>query len=116
MKATDKLCFNDWLNQELDKPSSTGFDPEGNSPRASMLRIRDNPLKQLWWVTKDVWKSARDHYSEHDGWDTSLGWIVSCLVWPIIIWFAPLLAYYYRKKRDLKEYKHYYEKYLNNQK
>ena len=112
-----KLTFSEWLALELEKPPiNTDYDPDGNSSRAIMSRVVDKGwLSHIWWsmrVYADIWQDIKSNWN---GWYTTIGYVVSMIVLPLLLPVVPFELGWVSYKRAMRDYQEAYQEYLENQ-
>lgn len=112
-----KLTFSEWLALELEKPPiNTDYDPDGNSSRAIMTRVVDKGwLSHIWWSRhgyKGIWHDIKSGWN---GWDTTIGYITSLILLPLLLPVAPFVLGRVSYKRAMRDYQEAYQEYLENQ-
>lgn len=85
--------FEQWLIDTLAEPAPdwVNFDPDGNSPRAVVMRMRKSVFSALKYEFIPLWKDIVYEIKSFDGFNTSLGWFVQILLLPILIFIAPFI-------------------------
>lgn len=98
--------FNEWLDCKLKEKTNFDFyDPNGNSPRAVVSRMKSGYIKSLTWECKEIAKDVKYIFTDAwEGFDTPISWFVQVLTLPILILIAPFARTYSRHKRAIGEY------------
>lgn len=105
-----KEGFNKYLNDKLSEPDTDMFDPEGNSARAVVKRMRKGCWYAFKYECKEVWTDLIYFYTkEFDGLNTTLVWFINAIVYPPLLPVIPLIRTYTRYRRAIKDYRDYYE-------
>ena len=99
--------FEDYLKEQLNKPKPEWFDPDGNSPRATVMRGKLGTLKYEFKKLLPSLKSDLVYF--WDGIDTPISYFIQVLLLPFIFPFLPFLRAYYSWQRAIKEYKEEYK-------
>lgn len=112
-----KLTFSEWLALEIEKPpTNPDYDPEGNSSRAIMTRVVDKGwLSHIWWAMRvyaGIWQDIKSNWN---GWYTTIGYVVSMIVLPLLLPVAPFVLGWVSYKRAMRDYQEAYQEYLENQ-
>lgn len=110
---TDKLSFEEYLEETLSKEDVEWYNPEGNSSRAVVKRRR----KGYWWAfkyeCKEVWTDLIYFYTKSfEGFETPIAWFIGFVVYPFLLPFIPFTRTSSRYKEAIKDYEEYYQRYL----
>ena len=108
--------FEEWLDNKLDKPAPDWFDYDGNSSRATVLRMRKGVLTAIKYEHKHYLKNLRSWLSDFDGFRTEIGWFVQIPIVPIYILIGGFVMTYLNYRSAIDEYKWEYEIYLKRNK
>lgn len=109
--------FEQWLIDTLAEPAPdwVNFDPNGNSPRAVVMRMRKSVFSSLKYEFAQVWEDIVYEIKSFDGLNTSIGWFVQMILSPILILIAPFIRTYTRYKDAMGEYLESYAKYVTKE-
>jgi len=78
------MSFNEFLKNEINKPRSEWFDPNGNSPKAIVGR---GFLKEILWQYKKCPSRIKCEISCFNGLETPVVWFIQ---FPLLLFLAPI--------------------------
>lgn len=105
------MTFDEYLENEL-SVTIYGFDPNGNSPRAVLLRMRNEGIfAAIKWESKEVIRELKWFFSSFEGRETPIAWFLNLLILPLSP-LMPLFWTYTRYKSAMNDYKNSYKEYL----
>lgn len=100
------ISFEEYLKQQLNKEKPEWFDPDGNSPRATIMRGKLGTLKREFKILFPSLKSDLVYY--WDGIDTPASYFLQVLILPFVLPILPFARAYYSWKGAMKAYKEEY--------
>jgi hypothetical protein len=101
------MSFEIFLKNELSKPVSEYYDPDGNSERAVVIRgLKGELLNQY----KRYPKRMKNLMNEFDKLDTPIGWFVQVIFMSILSPILPVFAGFHWYNKSLKTYQDKYDK------
>lgn len=100
------ISFEDYLQQQLNKEKPEWFDPDGNSPRAVVMRGKIGTLKREFKTLLPSLKSDLAYF--WDGVDTPISYFLQVLILPFILPFLPFLRAHHSWTRAIRTYKEEY--------
>ena len=106
------ISFEEYLKQQLNKEKPEWFDPDGNSPRATIMRGKLGSLKYEFKRLLPSLKSDLIYF--WDGLDTPISYFFQVLVLPFILPFLPFLRAWYSWNSAIKQYKKEYSEKMRN--
>lgn len=112
----NKEDFNKYLDDRLSEPDGDMFNPEGNSAKAVVKRMR----KGCWYAFKYECKEVRRdliyfYTKDFDGLNTPIVWFINAVIYPPLLPLIPIIRTYTRYRRAIKDYKDSYELQLKKQ-
>lgn len=108
------MKFEEYLQQQLDKPAPEWFEPEGNSARATVMRGKVGALKHEFKNLLPSLKSDLVYF--WDGIDTPISYFLQVLILPFILPFLPFLRAWYSYNKAIKTYKLEYKNFMDGKK
>lgn len=103
--------FEEYLTEKLSEPTGDWYDPDGNSTRATVVRMRnDGYLAALKWEFFSLVGDIKYFLTkEFKGIETPIVWFVQFLFIPVICPVALLTRTSSRYKEAITEYRRGYE-------
>ena len=111
------MSFDEYVENEITKPTADWYDPNGNSSRAVVTRMKKKGLLVAigWEIPQLINEMTYSVMHDFDGWNTPIGFVVQFLLLPVLLPFSPLIRTYTRYKRAVNDYKQEYKnKYRKN--
>jgi hypothetical protein len=104
------FTFEDYLNHKISAPVGEWYDPNGNSPRAVVTRMRrDGYFAALKWELKDLAGGVKYFLTkEFKGVYTPVVWFLQLATAPFLLPVVPFTRTRYRYRRALEEYRRGY--------
>ena len=105
--------FDEYVENEITKPVPVWYDHDGNSSRAVVARMKKKGLLiAIGWETHELISEMKYSLThDFDGWNTPIGFIIQCMLLPVLLPFSPFIRTYTRYKRAINDYKREYKKY-----
>lgn len=102
--------FEQWLKEELSKPASNHYDPNGNSSRAVASR---GLKREIIYQYKKYPSKLADDLKSFEGIDTPISYFLYVIVTAFLFPVIPVFVARNTHKRALSEYKVRYERSKN---
>ena len=104
------MKFEEYLQQQLEKPAPEWFEPDGNSVRATVMRGKGGTLKYEFKRLLPSLKSDLVYF--WDGIDTPISYFLQVLILPFILPLLPFLRAWYSYKKAINTYKAEYKSFI----
>lgn len=111
------MTFDECVENEITKPVPDWYDPNGNSSRAVVVRMKKKGLLvAIGWETHQIISDLKYSItSDFNGLDTTIGCIIQFIILPVLLPFSPLIRTYTRYKSAINDYRREYKnKYRKN--
>lgn len=111
------MSFDEYVENEITKPATVWFDPDGNSSRAVVTRMKKKGLLvAIRWETHELISEMKYSLThDFDGLNTPIGFIIQLTLLPVLLPFSPFIRTYTRYKSAINDYKREYKnKYRKN--
>lgn len=105
------FTFEDYLNRKICEPVNDWYNPDGNSPRAVVTRMRRSGyISALKWELRDLAGDIKYFFTkEFKGVYTPVAWFVQLGLLPFLIPVVPFIRVRSRYRHALDEYQQSYE-------
>lgn len=105
------MSFDEYVENEITKPVSDWYDPDGNSSRAVVVRMKKKGiLVAIGWETHQIISDLRYSITNDvNGLDTTIGCIIQFIILPVLLPFSPFIRTYTRYKSAINDYKREYK-------
>ncbi len=105
------MTFDEYVENEITKPTVDWYDPDGNSSRAVVMRMKKKgSLVAIRWETHQLVSEMKYSLTnDFDGWSTPIGFVVQILILPVLLPLAPFIRTYTRYKSAINDYKREYK-------
>lgn len=104
------MKFNEYVENEITKPTVEWYNPNGSSSRAVVARMKKQGLLvAIAWETHQLIGEIK--YSvphDFDGLNTPIGYIIQLILLPVLLPFSPFIRTYTRYKRAIDDYRRDY--------
>jgi hypothetical protein len=101
------MSFKEYLKNELEKPVSSFYSPDGNSARAVVVR---GLCGEVIWQYKAYPARLTEALKGFDGLETPIGWFIGLPVMVILSPVLPITGAYNWHRKSIGEYKKSYER------
>jgi hypothetical protein len=111
------MTFDEYIENEITKPTADWYDPNGNSSRAVVTRMKKKGLLVAigWEIPQLINEMKYSVMHDFDGWNTPIGFVFQLLILPLLFPFSPFIRTYTRYKRAVNDYRQEYKnKYRKN--
>jgi len=105
------MTFDEYVENEITKPTVDWYNPDGNSSRAVVTRMKKKGLLVAvgWEIHQLIGELKYSITHDFDGWNTPIGFIFQLLILPVLLPFSPFIRTYTRYKSAISDYKRDYK-------
>lgn len=107
------MTFEEYLQQELNKPDTEWFDPDGDSARAVVKRMKESKWEAYKWEWRPFWEDTKYFFTDDfEGFDTPVSWFVALpvnLIGTVMFPISMAVRCIMRYKIALSDYKDSYK-------
>lgn len=105
------MTFDEYVENEITKPTVDWYDPDGNSSRAVVTRMKKKGslIAIRWEIHQLISEMKYSLTNDFDGWNTPIGFVVQLLILPVLLPLSPFIRTYTRYKGAINDYKREYK-------
>ena len=106
------IDFNTWIKRELAEKQAQPFSYLDSSSSAVVARWHKSILLAVYWEFVAILRLYANSGDGWAGWETTIGWVISWVTIPVLIFIAPYPLARERYLRAVKPFKAKYEEAL----